>query len=62
MTEQAVYNTETSKWYRQGCCPGFNEVEATSYPEAFELLFGHPAPIPAVVRSPRRSSIFGGDR
>jgi hypothetical protein len=52
--ERAVYNEELGQWHREGEHP-FEGVTATSYPEAFEKLFGHPVPIPPPVREPRRS-------
>jgi hypothetical protein len=74
LTEHAVYNAETSRWYRQGesltvhvLKKGENPrqftegVIASTYPEAFELLYGHPVDIPANPRAPHRDSAFGGD-
>ena len=52
--ERAVYRDETSRWYQQGLefkTPG---VVATSYPEAFEMLYGHSITIPPPVRSARK--------
>jgi hypothetical protein len=52
--ERAVYREETVRWYKSGeefKTPG---VVADSYPEAFEMLYGHPQVIPAPVRAPRR--------
>lgn len=74
MDEHAVYNAETGRWYRQG--EGLNVqvikkgetpqpftegVVASTYPEAFEMLYGHPVYILPVVRAPRRESAFGGN-
>lgn len=50
--EHAVFNEETGEWYRQGT--NCNGVKAATYPEAFELLYGHPIPIPLPQRAPRR--------
>jgi hypothetical protein len=64
MTEFAVYNTENGKWYKQEDINRTMVVEgviASTYPEAFEILFGHPVPISAVTRAPHRESAFGGD-
>lgn len=52
--QRVVYRDETARWYQSGQefkTPG---VVATSYPEAFELLYGHPVPMPPPIRSPRR--------
>jgi len=52
--ERAVYRDETARWYKTGeefKTPG---VVAGSYPEAFELLYGHAPVIPPLVRAPRR--------
>lgn len=54
--EQAVYREETGLWYKIGeefKTPG---VTAASYPEAFEMLYGHALVIPPPVRAPRRES------
>lgn len=64
MQETAVYNAETSRWYKQEDINRtlvVDGVVASTYPEAFEILFGHPVPIPAVTRAPHRESSFGGD-
>lgn len=56
--EQAVYREETGLWYRIGFefkTPG---VTATSYPEAFEMLYGHAMVIPPPVRAPRREALL----
>jgi len=52
MLEHAVYNEETGEWYRQGT--NWDGVKAATYPEAFEMLFGHPVQIPPPLRSARR--------
>lgn len=52
--DRVVYREETAKWYQSGLefkTPG---VVASSYPEAFEILFGYSIQIPPPVRSPRR--------
>ncbi len=54
--ERAVYREETARWYQSGqefSTPG---VLATSYPEAFEMLYGHSITIPPPVRSPHRET------
>jgi hypothetical protein len=63
MSEHAVYNADDGKWYRaeDGFSIFVSGVIAATYPEAFELLYGHPVPIPPPVRAPRRESIFTGD-
>jgi hypothetical protein len=64
MQETAVYSADTSRWYKQEDINWTLVVEgvvASTYPEAFELLFGHPVQIPPVTRAPRRESAFGGD-
>jgi hypothetical protein len=51
--ERAVYRDETARWYKSGeefKTPG---VIASSYPEAFEALYGHSMPMPPPVRAPR---------
>jgi hypothetical protein len=55
--ERAVYRDETARWYQAGFefkTPG---VVASSYPEAFQLLYGHSMPIPPPVRATRRPDI-----
>lgn len=62
MSEHAVYNAETSRWYKQEDINRTLVVEgvvASTYPEAFEKLFGHPISIPPVTHAPHRESIFG---
>jgi hypothetical protein len=52
--ERAVYRDETARWYKTGeefKTPG---VVADSYPEAFEMLYGHAPFMPPSVRAPRR--------
>ena len=74
MSEHAVYNADDGKWYRAEDGFSIRDVKkgeparefvpgviAATYPEAFELLYGHPVPIPPPVRAPRRESIFTGD-
>lgn len=60
MDERAMYHSEDDRWYRQGeepwrvltvavgevLQPLFN-VEAPTYAEAFEGLYGHPMEVPA---------------
>lgn len=66
-TEVAVYNAEDGSWYRLGDEPWkvrnaakgqpahtFVRVEASCYAEAFEKLFGHPAPLPVQSNDARR--------
>lgn len=53
--KRVVYREETSLWYRNGeefKTPG---VVASSYPEAFEILYGHSMPIPVPQRAQRRA-------
>lgn len=65
-TERAVYNSEDGQWYKDGDDPWMLRTYATgeiirpipsasadTYFDAFAQLFGRPAPVPAVVRSPR---------
>ncbi len=58
MTEdRVVYREETSRWYQSGYefkTPG---VTASSYPEAFELLYGRSVQIPAPVRTHRKVAV-----
>lgn len=56
MTEQVLYNSETSQWYRPDDPHQIYAVVAATYPEAFEKLYGHAVVVPPVVRSPRRHS------
>lgn len=66
-TEVAVYNSEDGSWYRLGDEPWkirdtakgqpahvFVRVDAASYDEAFEKLFGHAAPRPTLKREAKR--------
>lgn len=53
MIESAVYNAETGLWYRQDK-KWFDGVQADTYPEAFQKLYGHPVQVPPPQRSPRR--------
>ncbi len=58
LDERAVYREETARWYKSGeefKTPG---VVATSYPEAFETLYGHSMPMPANVRAQHKESVF----
>jgi len=59
--EQVVYNPEVDRWYKFGEHLNLkymdNGVIAVTAAEAFEKLFGHPQPIPPVVRSPRREHL-----
>ncbi len=55
--DRVVYREETAKWYQSGLefkTPG---VTASSYPEAFELLYGRSVQIPAPVRAYRKEAI-----
>lgn len=54
--EQAVYREETGLWYQIGKEFKMVGVAAVSYPEAFELLYGHAIVIPPPVRAPRREA------
>lgn len=54
--ERAVYREETARWYQSGLEFKTTGVSATSYPEAFEMLYGHSITIPPPVRSPHRES------
>ncbi len=51
--EHAVFNEETGLWY-QADKKWYEGVKAATYPEAFELLYGHSEPIPPQQRAPRR--------
>lgn len=56
--ERAVYREETGRWYQSGKefkTPG---VVATSYPEAFEILYGHSMPMPLNPRAQHKESVF----
>ena len=56
--ERAGYRDETARWYKNGeefKTPG---VTATSYPEAFELLYGHSPFMPPSVRAPHRDTVL----
>ena len=65
--EHVIYIEENRLWYRNGATPlvvrvlGRGEkvpplpsVKADSYMEAFEAMYGHPAPLPAPVREYRK--------
>lgn len=67
MFERAVFCEEENRWYKQGDDPWtvrivsvgdvlkpIFSVVASTYNEAFELLFGHPIEIPVAMRSARR--------
>lgn len=58
MIERAVYREETSKWYQNGKEFATEGVVADSYPEAFELLYGHHPWVAPLVRAPRRETIL----
>ena len=56
--ERAVYREETARWYKSGeefKTPG---VVAISYPEAFEMLYGHSMLLPVNVRAQHKESVF----
>ena len=66
MDERVVYNEDDGRWYVQGDDPWVVRIVpkgspvkplrfaiADTYEEAFQQLFGHASPIPAVVRGHR---------
>lgn len=63
----AVYSSEDARWFKQGEYPAplrevpkgkkvepYISVEALTYGEAFEKLFGCPVPLPELTRDSRR--------
>lgn len=56
--ERAIYRDETARWYKNGEAFKTPGVVATSYPEAFELLYGHSPIMPPLVRAPHRSTVL----
>jgi len=55
MNDVAVFNAEDGLWYKQGQTWG--GVQATTYPEAFEKLYGKCPHIPPPVREQRRKEL-----
>lgn len=57
MSESITYNAEDGKWYIPGkpLIPG---VEASTYSEAFQLLYQHPPVLPTMKRTPVRESLL----
>jgi hypothetical protein len=50
--ERAVYNEDSGRWYKQNECQMVSTgVQADSYPEAFERLYGHAPFMPPPERS-----------
>ena len=71
MREHVVYNEEMGLWYKHDSSPltvrivGKGEklvplvsAKAMTYPEAFEMIYGHSPFIPPPVRAPRREPIL----
>jgi hypothetical protein len=71
MREHVVYNEETGLWYKYDSNPFTVRIvskgekleplisaKAMSYPEAFEMIYGHAFVIPPSVRAPRREPIL----
>jgi hypothetical protein len=71
MREHVVYNEETGLWYKHDASPltvrivgkgeklvPFVSAKASTYPEAFEIIYGHALVIPPPVRAPRREPIL----
>lgn len=71
MREHVVYNEETGLWYKHDSSPltvrivsrgeklePLVSAKASSYSEAFELIYGHAPFIPPPVRAPRRETIL----
>lgn len=56
--ERVVYLEETARWYKSGEEFKTLGVVATSYPEAFEMLYGHSMPMPVNVRAQHKESVF----
>lgn len=69
MEQRPVYNEPDGKWYKLGDEPfrvrvvtkgekfmPVVGVEASSFGEAFEKLYGYPPLIPAPVRAPRKEN------
>lgn len=52
MNDVAVFNAEDGMWYKRG--QNWGGVQATTYPEAVEKLYGHPPYIPPLKREQRR--------
>jgi hypothetical protein len=57
MFEHVVFNEETALWYRHDDHNLMTGITADTYPEAFEMLYGHAVLIPAPVRTPHRASV-----
>lgn len=53
MHDVAIFNSEDGLWYKQGS--NWGGVEAKTYPEAMEKLFGHAPYIPPAKREHRRN-------
>ena len=71
MNDRVVYNSEDGLWYKAGDdpwtireIPNDRKVQpvpfaaADTYASAFENLFGYPAAMPILVRSPRTATVF----
>lgn len=71
MIEHVVYNEETGLWYKHDASPltvrivskgeklePLISAKASTYPEAFEMIYGHAPIIPPPVRVPRRETIL----
>lgn len=53
--ERAVYDEVKDLWFRSGDSHNLNPgIAATSYPEAFEKLYGHAPITPPLERAVRR--------
>lgn len=55
MNDVAVFNAEDGLWYKPGT--NWNGVQATTYPEAVEKLYGHSPYIPPNKREQRESRL-----
>jgi hypothetical protein len=55
MNDRILYSSEEDRWYKTTTTPrSYGTVEANSYYEAFEKLFGRPVYIPVPPRAPHR--------
>lgn len=55
MKDVAVFNGDDGLWYKQGT--NWGGVQAMTYPEAMEKLYGHAPYIPPVKREQRESRL-----
>lgn len=56
MIERAIYDEDTKQWHRPDDPHQLRPVIASTYPEAFEKLYGHAPVIPPPQRAPHRTA------